>query len=297
MGSYANVDGTWRKTKDNYIKVDDTWRRIPQLYVNDDNVWKLVYSDCGSRTINWSNCSGTASSTQQDKTTTVSNTATGYSGSATFTCDKDLFSLNSGSTCDYINNNCGSQTLYWSNCWGTASETTHGSNRTVSNSGSGYSGSATYYCNNGSYVYQSGSCNVVYNSCPTQTVYWSNCWGSATSISHGGTRSVSNSGSGYSGSATYYCNNGSWQYQSGSCTQNVVQCPNTFVTWGPWTGPGRCCGYTGNTNSGNSVYVSHLQSACFRSPNTAGNYSYWYCNNGSWSILGSAGSLRQCLPY
>ncbi len=129
----------------------------------------------------------------------------GYTGSCSYTCNDGSWS---GS------NNC-NRTVTYSSC---NTHTRTGCKRSSKSHGgssgsciSGYTGSCSYTCNNGSWGSpSSNNCNrtVTYRSCDTHTT--GGCKRSGRS--HG--RSSGSCISGYTGSCSYTCNNGSWRSPS-----------------------------------------------------------------------------------
>ena len=89
--------------------------------------------------------------------------------------------------------------------------------------------------------YQYSSCSAPCASCSSQGVSWSSCSGTAGALAHGGSTSVSNTASGYTGSVTVTCNNGSLSQSGASCTasclpggsdcSNNAQCCNGLCMW------------------------------------------------------------------
>ena len=125
---------------------------------------------------------------------------------------------------------------------------------------SGYTGSCSYTCNDGTWV-GSESCRA-YRSCTARSA--SGGVPSLSSGSHGTTRSGSCS-SGYSGSYSYECDDGSWS-GSNNCTRTYSSCSTRSASGGV---PSLSSGSHGTTRSGScrSGY--------------SGTYSY-ECDDGSW---------------
>lgn len=177
-------------------------------------------SNCAPQTFAWNtNCSGTTGTINHGSNALVTNTAGGYSGSVTATCTNGSLSP-SGGSCTAVAGNCASQAVSWgSGCSATAGALNHGdSSGTLANTASGFTGSATATCNNGTST-ASGTCNA---NCAAQTVSWNtNCSGSANAINHGANETVTNSASGYNGSATATCSNGTINLTDLSCATTV----------------------------------------------------------------------------
>ena len=216
----------------------------------------------------------------------------GYSGSCSYRCDSGTWQYQSNS-CSISYSSCSSST--YNNCY--RSGRSHGgySGSCIS----GYTGSCSYYCNNGFWQYQSNSCSVTtYSSCSAST--YNNCVRSYTS--HNGTSGTC--ASGYSGSCSYRCNDGSWQYQSNSCTATPIyrscssstynNCYRSSRSHGSYSGS--CVsGYTGNCsyrcNDGSWNYVSN---SCTSGPtySSCSSTTISNCVLSSRSHNGTSGSCR-----
>ncbi len=139
---------------------------------------------------------------------------------------------------------------------------------------SGYTGSCSYTCNDGSWS-GSNNCNrtVTYSSCNTHTR--TGC--KRYSRGHGG--SSGSCISGYTGSCSYTCNNGSWgSPSSNNCNRTVTyRSCDTHTTGG--------CKRSGRSHGGSS-------GSCINS--YTGSCSYT-CNNGSWGSP-SSNNCKASLP-
>ncbi len=80
-------------------------------------------------------------------------------------------------------------------------------------------------CNNGGTV---PTCVTSGNNCPSQLINWgTSCLGTIAATTNGASNSVTNTQSGYTGSATFICSNGTYGVTSQSCTQdNSGTCSN-----------------------------------------------------------------------
>lgn len=177
------------------------------------------------------NCSYTLGAPQTISgggTLVLTNSAAGYTGSTTLNCNATTGAITqSGSSCAVSGGNCTAGTsVSWAGtaagCSATLGSTlTSGSSTGVTNSAAGHTGSATASCNSGTLT-GAGTC---YNDCTAQTQSWNtNCSGSVTALTHGGSVSISNSAVGYTGSATFTCNNGSLSSSATSCTGRAPLC-------------------------------------------------------------------------
>ncbi|MFP4402878.1 MAG: hypothetical protein ACLFPJ_00825 [Candidatus Woesearchaeota archaeon] len=199
--------------------------------------------------------------------------------SETRTCDDGSWnsSFSSGYTYSEENQNCNSCTLPWG---GTIS---HGQSTTAYHSSSVPCGSSctsqTRTCNDGtlsgSYDYQSCSVQAC-ASCSSQTFSWgSGCSASISATNHGNTRTISNTVSGYTGSARYRCNDGSWTQEWETCSVSCT--PQTCSSLGYSCGSHPDgCGGTLNCGGCNSGYYceSGICKTCTYTCNTWGRWCY-----------------------
>lgn len=109
------------------------------------------------------------------------------------------------------------------------------------------------------------------NPCGATSVSFSGCTGNLPYTTSGSTANVTmTSGTGW---ATYSCSNGSWAYQSGSCTPPPVNCSARSFSW---SGSASCSSSIGSMSHGGGQWIS--------STNGNNGDAYVSCNNGSWSI-------------
>lgn len=112
-------------------------------------------SDC-SGTVTWGgNCSATVGSLANGASTGVTNSAIGYTGSGTASCNSGT--LSATGTC---NANCNAGSVTWlTTCSGSATSMNHGgAAQSVTNTAAGYSGSASVSCNNGVFQTATETC-------------------------------------------------------------------------------------------------------------------------------------------
>lgn len=206
-----------------------------------------IATNCPAETVTWGGSCSRSIGVQNngDSTGSVANTAPGYTGSATITCTNGV-NVVSGSSC---NQDCIGQTVNWGSCSGTAGAANHGApTAVVSNTNSGFTGNVTVQCNNGTFNQSSATCNPAPANCPAQVVNWGNCSANTGgTINHGNSGPVTNSTSGYTGTATASCTNGTLS-ASGTCNQH---CAARSETWGS------CAGSTPAINHGNNSSVSN----------------------------------------
>ena len=185
----------------------------------------VAYNNCNSQTVTWgSGCSATAPFINHGSTSNVNNAAGGRVGSATVSCSNGTATASGNCYAD-----CTAQTVSWNGtCSAAVGTVAHGGSTNISNTASGYTGSASVACNNGSLSTSGTSCNPVYVGCGAATLSWGSCSGSIGALGHGANGGITNSVEGYSGSATATCSNGSWSLSGTSC--NAVACNPTTVS-------------------------------------------------------------------
>lgn len=234
---------------------------------------------CPSRAVVWgsgNNCGATLPTTLHGNSSSVTNTRSGYQGTASFSCANGAVTANPGATCTVLPPDpCHNMTVTWGpgyGCTGNTGVMDHGVKRTIANTDPGYTGSAEYTCNDGTPVRGTNNCTAVPANCDAANVSWSSCSGTAPPGVQGDSRSVSNTNTGYSGSASYSCSsNGTWVRGSYTCNANPRACTPTSVTWGTTNS---CRGSTAQMQSGTSQAVVNTEVGY------TGNASY-SCNNGN----------------
>jgi len=188
---------------------------------------------------------------------------------------------------------CNGRTLSWTvgslTCTAPAGATLHGGSTSLIAS-NGYSGTASFACNNGLWSV-TGPTSCTAPPCSPSTLAWTSggvgCDGPAVSVASGSSTWVSST-NGNSGSAQFACINGYWSAPSGgSCTA-----PPPATT----SGSLQCPGVGGNItwNSGASTCSAFVPAAAvspgtysYSSDNgTPGSYQRRCNGNGTWSDLG-----------
>ncbi len=165
--------------------------------------------------VGWGSCGTTFyGSVSSGSSKTLTNTNTGYSGSATFNCNNQAWSQGA-SSCVSVGKSCTyTGSVSWgSGCGMTGSVTVpNGTIGTVQNTNAGHTGSQTYLCTDGVFSDAGSSCDVAAVSCNFSSgVAWDSCYSTKSlTIDSGQSVKVINENSTYSGSATYSCNNGTW---------------------------------------------------------------------------------------
>jgi hypothetical protein len=136
-------------------------------------------------------------------------------------------------------------TTGWSNCSLTGTVNGVGGGASCAN---GWGGTCSATCSNGTWTGLVDNC--VPNPCSDTPVSWGSCTGNTGAASDGQQVSVSNTNGGFTGSATYQCSNGAFQYISGSCTGGSGTCPT--ITEPYLTNPYFCSQGSANSPSGDS---------------------------------------------
>lgn len=164
----------------------------------------------------------------------------------------------------------------------------HGSGTgAVANTLAGFSGSASFTCQNGAYVENPGStCEA---QCPATTLNWSesgqNCESAVVATLSGGTVNLTDSVQNSTGSATFTCNNGTWSAPaSPDCnTQCLV---GVSVSWTDGSTSRSCDATTTATvSNGNTNAITDSSGPDLGAATAT-------CNNGTWSASGTC--ARQC---
>ncbi len=227
-------------------------------YSCSNGAWSSVSNSCSSTT--YSSCSASTVSncvrSYSSHNGTSGTCRSGYTGNCSYRCNNGSWQYQSNSCSTTTYSSCSGRTV--SNC--VLSSRSH--NGTSGNCRSRYSGSCSYRCNNGSWTQISNTCS--YNPPPPPQ---SSCSASTTSdcvlssTSSGGTSG--SCATAYSGSCSYYCLNGSWLFQSNTCTALPTYCRG---------GNSSSCWLSGRSHGSTSGY-------CFSG--YTGSCSY-RCNYGSW---------------
>ena len=174
------------------------------------------HRSCATQTLSWqTSCSASRSSRTHGFIGALSNTAPGYSGSATSTCDEGSWVLTGTSCQQVINATCGSAANGSTAVAPTAHLCATGTPGPVGGSGPygwlcyGSGGGSTTGCQSN-------------RSCVTTTLSWSTyCSVYVATEAHGYGATLSNTASGYSGGATVSCDQGSWSTTPLSCVEMI----------------------------------------------------------------------------
>lgn len=220
-------------------------------------------SGCSSGTFNW------LDSNAVDGTYNWTCSGAGGGGTATCQANRQI-------------NNCSSGGTTWNgSCRGNYGSLTHGGSTSVTNQAAGFTGSATVTCNDGSVSTTNTSCAPVPSSCNAGTAAWGSCSAPYSGLGHGNSTSVTNQTSGYAGTATVTCNNGSVSLTNTSCTANSVNGACGSAHGQPTSSPpssGLCSqGSPGAVSTGSALYT-------------------WVCNGANGGTNASCNAARIVAP-
>ena len=123
----------------------------------------------------------------------------------------------------------------WGSCWGPLPTKKHGSDASVRNRRDGYTGNATFDCNDGNWKIRPGSMScrrIPKRRCSGRVTWNTNCGDTLPSTASGSTVTAANDAAGYSGSARFTCTNGIWSAPLSGATCTAQTCDaTTRVTW------------------------------------------------------------------
>ncbi|MEJ0010876.1 MAG: prepilin-type N-terminal cleavage/methylation domain-containing protein [Alphaproteobacteria bacterium] len=259
---------------------------------------------CAAGTGSWSShCSGPYGTLSAGGTQTVTNSASGYTGTETVTCASDGSGTITPSA-QVCNANCAAvgSTSWLTSCSGSVPALNGGASTTVTNSAANYTGSETATCSNGTVTYSNPSCTST--SCSATTASWtgtaSGCSGPVTLGTNGSNQTVTNSASGHTGSETATCNSGTWSYSSPNCT--LSGCSASLVSWSGGTcsvNPGaQANGYSTTLNNTASGYTGSATVTCWNNAWTTDDESCQSlnCSAGTvtWKELSCAANPSTC---
>lgn len=237
---------------------------------------------CAATTLNWgASCSASVGQSINGQSQSLANATGGYTGSATYICSNGTYQQQSGASCAEAP--CAAGTKAWgpgNACTASFPGISSGSASTQNNTASGFSGSASFSCTRGVYSYSSGSCVSATNACSAQRLNWgAACSAQIAGVSHNTSSSGTNDTANYSGSATYTCNNGTFQLGANNCAvvapsvtinasnSNITQGQSTSISWSS-AGVSSCTAssaWSGAQPTSGSATVT---------PPSAGSYSY-----------------------
>jgi hypothetical protein len=206
-----------------------------QSFYNHPGSATVAACQCSAGTAAWlTHCSAPVAALNNGSNTNVSNTASGFTGSATVTCSGGSYGY-TGTSCNPAT--CGTQGVTWGSCSGTATgPIAYNGTKSVTNTAGGSTGSVTVTCGGTGTLSQSGaSCSPI--TCGTQSVTWGSCSGTATGpIAYNGTKSVTNTAGGSTGAVTVTCGGTGTLSQSGAACNPIA-----------WTQIGTQCASYGYT--------------------------------------------------
>lgn len=253
-----------------------------------DGSWQEQSAGCGARcttqSVSWKGggtCDGSLTDAISGQSSTITDSTGNTRGSATYRCDNGVWLERTGS-CDRV---CAAQNITWTqsgnSCDSSLIETTSGKSRTIEDRDGNTRGNATYRCNNGVWVQGNVKCGRV---CASKSVSWTDgsntCHGSLNEAVSGNTETATDNdagsdNSGTTGTATYRCNNGTWQESSSSCSSGSSGSGSGSNSGGGCSGTPQCGSSAGGCDKG-----SNTQSYGYYSTNPFGRET-WSCRCGS----------------
>ncbi len=192
----------------------------------------------GSTTVTWGgSCSAVVDAQSHNTTSTVTNSAPSYSGSAEIQCFDGARTVSATSCTATPPAQCGG-TVSWSeggnSCSGSAPVTNQGGSVSVTST-NGNSGSASFTCGtSGTFQVQNGAtCTPPIATCSSQSVTWTSpagrtCSGVLPVASQGQTVTATNSTAGFQGKYSATCSGGSFTVNASSCFKD---CGDTYVAF------------------------------------------------------------------
>lgn len=124
---------------------------------------------CAAQAQSWmTSCNGNAIALNHGASDVITNTAPGFTGTVTVTCN-DTVLVQSAPSCTPSALGCSADTVTWAtNCSASVPASAHGYTSTELNSAPGYSGSANVECSNGLWSATSISCDPSATSCASE---------------------------------------------------------------------------------------------------------------------------------
>ena len=231
-------------------------------------------------------CEGITTAAPNGGTITLNDNSAPGVGSANYSCSNGTFVLGA-STCGTgaTPANCPSQTVVWSvsgnSCATTIAATPDGATTGVSSS-NGNNGNADFTCNNGSFTRGFATCTPpagATNCAAGQTLHWStggsSCSAVSTTVASGSSQSFTDSTGPTTGTASYFCSNGTLSLQSSNCATAATNCAaGQPLSW--TTGSNTCNATSTSVNNGSSQSFTDSTSP------TTGT-ALFSCNNGVFS--------------
>ncbi len=214
---------------------------------------------CPAQTLSWTvgsdTCSASAAQTAYNGSAGLTDSIGPATGAATFACSNGTWGGATGASCASVVctyagtsstgtggaspqagckcNNGGETWCSTTVACETTVTCTYGG---TSTSGLGQAASpAGCFCNGSGQTWNGSSC---ISPCSSTTLGWnSNCSGTIAAASSGVTNPVTNSAGGYNGSASYNCNNGSWNLQGGATCNTTGLAAFNFINCSSVVGP------------------------------------------------------------
>ena len=243
--SSTATDSSWRDTGSVTIPCENGVRGEPTS--------KTCYDGCTTGPQTWMQdghrCSVSVSQGVHGASRSVEDGSGSTRGSAEFVCSDGTWDLQLGSTCGVPPSCPAVESQQWSvggdNCAALRPAAASGSSSTATDSTYRDTGSATYPCNAG--VWGSPTSKSCYRGCSGQTFTGCPLADTVHGAASGGT-----CGTGYSGTCSYSCNDGTWTPVEACQAVYLLRVSprpeNGYVTAPRGKGDGISCGYNNRTN-------------------------------------------------
>jgi len=195
-------------------------------------------------------------STSRSQPIAATSTA-GYNGTASAACTAGTWSGISGASC--TPNPCSAALHTYGACNFSVPALASGTASTMATTTAGYNGSSKATCSAGTLAYSGESCAAIPVNCGAGSIAWgASCSASVGYTVNGGTATLTNAVAGYTGSAQFTCNNGTWNGPySSSCTANPPPTCSSPAPAGSQTltcqAAGYATGYTGSVTQSRST--------------------------------------------
>ena len=182
-----------------------------------------VCHDCDAESLAWGEhgCEGLVPAAAHGETSTADNEESGRTGTATYSCDNGDW--------EFVDGVCEPESCELP--WGGTIE--HGESVEAFSSSTVDCGeecaSETRHCSygelDGQYTHE--TCTEVCHDCDAETLTWGEhgCEGLVPAAAHGETSTADNEESGRTGTATYSCENGEWEWVDGVCEPESCELP------------------------------------------------------------------------
>jgi hypothetical protein len=198
-------------------------------------------------TVNSNACSAATGAIASGAVASLTNSASGLTGAASFTCTNGTLGAAAAATCSNVvapQSPCPAQNVTWSQngnaCSAAAGATASAGVANVTNSAAGFTGSANFTCTNGTLgAPVAAACAAVVPPvasapCNSSTLTWTatgnTCSGVAANTLHNSIASVANSTANVTGTASFTCTNGAFGAAGAASTCATASGPDSTPT-------------------------------------------------------------------